>query len=192
MPQDATQKRRHAIHEAGHTLVNVKNSAGAHIPEYCRVQTLSDSHGVVMPSASHILKMNEDPGVGDMLHSIRVSLAGRAAEQVVLGAMEISVKGSRSDLMNATRLAYSMFSRWGVSPTLCVGEKVGSNLAVTKADQEPGSSARIDAIVRNFLEVSVQSRFKPNRRKSPSIGRPHESVNQSVHPGQGRYRSDLL
>ena len=152
VPQDVTQIKRHAIHEAGHTLISVKNSAGLHVPEYCSVQTLSDSHGVVLPSASHILKMNDDPDVGDMLHSIRVSLAGRAAEQVVLGAMGISVRGSRGDLMHATHLAYSMFSKWGISPSLSVGEKVGSNLPVSKNKQEQGLSARTDSMVRQFLE----------------------------------------
>ena len=167
VPQDAMQIRRHAIHEAGHTLINVKNSAGAHIPEYCSVQTMGDSHGVVMPSASYIIKMNDDPGLADMLHSIRVSLAGRAAEHAVLGPIEISVKGSRSDLVHATRLAYSMFSRWGISPFLEIDNKVGSNLAVTNADQEIGSCKKTDEIVQKFLDNQYQvvlSQIKDNRQ----------------------------
>jgi hypothetical protein len=151
-PQNAMQIKRHAVHEAGHALVSIKNSGGVYIPEYCSVQTLSDSNGVVMPSATQITKMNDDPGIGEMLHSIRVNLAGRAAEQVVFGVMDISVKGSRSDLINATSLAYSMFSKWGISPSFFEYQKVGSNLAVAKTDQELGSSARTDAIVRKFLE----------------------------------------
>ena len=167
VPQDAMQIRRHAIHEAGHTLINVKNSDGEHIPEYCSVQTLGDSHGVVMPSVTYIVKMNDDPGLAEMLHSIRVSLAGRAAEHAVLGPIKISVKGSRSDLVHATRLAYSMFSRWGISPFLEIDDKVGSNLAVTNADQEIGSCKKTDEIVQKFLDNQYQvvlSQIKDNRQ----------------------------
>ena len=129
------------------------------------MQTIDDSHGLVLPSAHHITKML-DPTVSDVVHNIRVSLAGRAAEQLVLGAMNISARGASSDLKSATSLAYSMFAIWGISPFMEDEGKIGVNLSVVIDDPVAPKPGEFDRMVREFLEKQyslVTNQIKSNR-----------------------------
>ena len=165
VPKNASERRRAAVHEAGHALVAYINSAGERTPELCSVQTIDDSHGLVLPSAHHITKML-DPTVSDVVHNIRVSLAGRAAEQLVLGAMNISARGASSDLKSATSLAYSMFAIWGISPFMEDEGKIGVNLSVVIDDPVAPKPGEFDRMVREFLEKQysiVTTQIKSNR-----------------------------
>lgn len=148
--QTAAQKRRHVIHEAGHALMAITNSNGQRIPEFVSVQTLDDSHGVVLPSAAHVLAM-EDPSLFDVLHGVRVSLAGKAAEVLVLGPLGASTNGCAGDLKNATALAYKLFGKWGCSPAMD-SASAGSNLAVVIEHPVAAIPPNLDETMRSFLE----------------------------------------
>lgn len=148
--QTAAQKRRHAIHESGHALIAIVNSDGLRVPEFCSVQTLDDSHGVVLPSAAQVLAMG-DPTLFDVLHGVRVSLAGKAAEILVLGPLGASTNGCAGDLKNATALAYKLFGKWGCSPAMG-SASAGSNLAVVIEHPVVAIPPNLDETVRSFLE----------------------------------------
>ena len=150
LAQSLSQRNRHAVHEAGHALMAIVNSDGLRVPEFCSVQTLDDSHGVVVPSAAHVLAM-DDPTVFDVVHGVRVSLAGRAAEVLVWGAQGASTSGCAGDLKNATALAYKLFGKWGCSPAMD-SAFAGCNLAVVIENPVAAKPPNLDETVRSFLE----------------------------------------
>ena len=149
LAQSLSQRKRHAVHEAGHALMAIVNSERNRIPEFVSVMTLDDSHGVVLPSVAHLQAM-DDPTLFDVLHGVRVSLAGKAAEVLVLGPLGASTSGCSGDLKNATSLAYKMFGKWGIPTTLDLAD-AGCNLAVLMDDPTAAESAHLDETVRVFL-----------------------------------------
>ena len=162
--QTAAQKRRHATHEAGHALMAIVNSDGQRVPEFCSVQTIDGSHGVVLPSAAQVLAM-DDPTLADAVHGVRVSLAGKAAEVLVLGPLDSSTHGCSGDLKNATALAYKLFGQWGCSPAMD-SASAGCNLAVVIEHPVAATPPNLDETVRSFLEDQfnvVLGQLKSNR-----------------------------
>ena len=142
----------------------ITNSDGQRIPEFVSVQTLDDSHGVVLPSVAHVLAM-DDPTVFDVVHGVRVSLAGRAAEVLVLGPLGASTSGCSGDLKNATALAYKLFGQWGCSPVMDFAS-AGSNLAVVIEHPVAATPQNLEKNVRSFLEEQfnvVLSQLTSNR-----------------------------
>lgn len=70
----------------------------------------------------------------------------------MLGADEVSAKGSMSDLERATQLASSMFALWGLSPDTSDLGKANKNLAVVIGDASVSESQHVESLVRDFLE----------------------------------------
>jgi len=85
----------------------------------------------------------------DKLLRLRVQLAGRCAEHVVLGAEQVSAVGAGSDLRGASELAMKMVGALGLPPTVSDESDLASNLLVVigyAADCEVdqcGSKARL-------------------------------------------------
>lgn len=112
-----------AVHELGHALQNTIEFGV--VPDQINVNAVSNSAGFVITSDSLDTKEN-------LLKGIRVSLAGRAAEQLVFGNNKVS-SGAASDISKATRVAGGIVRRWGmqgnigrISPTdYCSEETMG-------------------------------------------------------------------
>jgi Peptidase family M41 len=139
-----------AVHEAGHALVAYLASNRQHVPAYCCIGSRRESAGLVMPSYDMIQRsVRGEDTYADMLLRLRVQLAGRCAEHVVLGAEQVSAVGAGSDLRGATRLAMRMVCALGLPPTVRDESDLASNLLVVighAADCEVdqyGSKARL-------------------------------------------------
>ena len=74
-----------------------------------------DMHGVVVPAYESHERKSDDLSYKDIVYKIKVALAGRAAEHLLLGIDEIGASGASSDMEKATQLASSMFGLWGLS-----------------------------------------------------------------------------
>lgn len=99
---------RTACHEAGHALLCW---LGGECPSYLTVVSRGD-HGGYMQHGDH-----EEKGVytrEDLLHRIRTSLGGRAAELVYYGEEGGLTTGPSADLQSATRVAESMICHYGM------------------------------------------------------------------------------
>jgi cell division protease FtsH len=108
---DEQEKRRVAIHEAGHTLV-AHVSPGAAPPHRVSIIPRGMALGVthaVPPQERHLMTESE------IAARLRVFMGGYAAERLVLG--EVST-GAENDLKEATRLASSMVAHYGMSRRL--------------------------------------------------------------------------
>lgn len=149
---DKMKLTRHAIHEAGHAVVSHLGSQDKSAPSYCSVIRRDDSHGITVTAYDGYEQSSDDLTYADLVHKIQMFLGGRAAELLLLGADEVSAKGSMSDLERATQLASSMFALWGLSPDTSDLAKANKNLAVVIGDASISESQHVESLVRDFLE----------------------------------------
>ena len=144
--------RRVAIHEAGHTVIAVVDSEGSNIPDYVSALPTHAHKGVVAESFSYNLRNDDIKSYRNMRHKVRICLAGRAAEQLVLGSQEVSCYGAKDDLDNATRICNDMFGICGISPNMEDADFTGNNLIVLTSEPSLSDNIRIDRHVRTYLE----------------------------------------
>ena len=154
--QDEELQRLVAIHEAGHATLAIIDSDGRNIPDYLSAFPGDDYMGVVVYSYAYNYEKHDRLSYIDFRHRIRVGLAGRAAEQLVLGSAHVNVRGARSDLEKATSLCDEMFAVCGISPDMENPESAGSNLAVVVKNATPTEAARIDGMSQSYLERQYQ------------------------------------
>lgn len=105
--------RRVALHEAGHAVAAM---AFGRIPNCLSLVSTDGRHG----SVNDAVDLENFEGLaGDIEKLAMVKLAGRAAEDVVLGSISAGAGGSAmSDLAQATRIVSSLESVYGLGATL--------------------------------------------------------------------------
>ena len=143
--------RKIAVHEAGHAVVAMIDSAGKNIPEYVSILESENYNGVVADSMSYHLSKHKSRTYADIRHQIRVSLAGRVAEHLVYGSENISIASATDDLRKATELCFYMFSSRGVSNDMESLEGACSNLTIEREEDKPFNLKRTEAIARTYL-----------------------------------------
>lgn len=142
--------RHTAVHEAGHAAMAVIDSNGKNTPEYSTIVARKDNKGMVVESIAYSFAKGDLFTYADFRHKIRISLAGRAAEEVAFGFDGLS-DGSRSDLENCTKLAARAFAFWGFAPDMNDAETSASNLAVILGDASPSEMLHSETLMRKFL-----------------------------------------
>jgi cell division protease FtsH len=149
--QDPAERRIVAYHESGHALV------AWYTPEADPVHKLTIiPHGRAL-GVTEQLPANDRYNYSRsyLLARLAVMLGGRTAEEIVLGDI---TTGAENDLVEATRMARRMVSRWGMGKMGPVAFKsdeeqpfLGYSLAQGK-DYSEATAAEIDAEVRKLLE----------------------------------------
>ncbi|HMJ96457.1 MAG TPA: AAA family ATPase, partial [Thermoleophilaceae bacterium] len=165
-PED---RRRTAYHEGGHAVVGMLTPSADPVRKVSIIPrglalgvTLSTPEDDRFNYSEHELRAK-----------IRVSLGGRAAEELVFGE---STTGAESDIQQVTRIARGMVQRWGMS------EKVGFLTVVPQDGQsmllpgsEPVSEATqelVDAEVRRIVDeeqAATESLLAQNREHLDSL-----------------------
>lgn len=144
--------KRIAIHEAGHALISVLDSSGKNIPEYVGVIESHQYSGVVADSIAYHYSINGKRSYMDFRHQVRILLAGRAAEHLVLGIENISVISAKDDLKRATEMSYDMFAHRGIPSEIDSFEGALSNLSVFIDKNSQAALSRIEEMTRQFLK----------------------------------------
>lgn len=153
---DEAERRQTAIHEAGHAAVAILDSGGLNIPDYCSIVPGADFKGVVAESVAYHQSRGERFTYWDLRHQIRISLAGRVAEEVVFGPEQVS-SGAAQDLENCYRHASSAFFRYGFAPDMAAPGASASNLAIVVGKPTPSEYAHNETLVRAFLATEYQA-----------------------------------
>ena len=185
---DVTQMRRNAIHEAGHALLCHLTSRHQTAPEFCSILPRNDISGIVVSAFDGHERNSPDLSWKDMTHKLRVKLAGRAAEHLLLGAEEVSAQGSSSDLENATQMASLMFGLWGLPDDCSSDARAGSNLAVIVDEVSAAEAARMEVMVRHFLQKTFEEVLSILRQHRAYL----ESLVQALTERQFLLQEDLL
>lgn len=144
--------RRVAIHEAGHAVMCIVDSAGLNIPDYLSIIPNHQFRGIATDSYSYMESLHGRFTYEDSCHKVRTILAGRVAESIVLGPTNAGTFGARSDLLSAAAIAKEIVGLCGFPPDLNLHDHQDSNLLVI--DESPTSSQiqHIENAVRLFLK----------------------------------------
>jgi len=145
------EKRRVAVHEAGHAVVA---AAMGHAGEIEKVSVIARGRGIghmAMVAANRLL-----PTRTEMEAQVAVAMAGVAAEELLFGEPST---GSESDLERATNTARDMAGRFGMSPRLgrvriLHDERevfLGRDYLLTRDVSQP-TLEHLDAEVRRILD----------------------------------------
>ena len=153
--EDEKLRQRVAWHEAGHAAIALLDSAGQDVPEFTSIIPHGSSSGVVVNSVDYHYASVGKRTYADLCHSIRVSLAGRAAEETIFGGGGIS-NGCRGDLANSFRQASDAFASWGFMPGMDGDVPSENNLAVILGTPTPSEYAHIETMVREFLATQYR------------------------------------
>jgi cell division protease FtsH len=153
---DSNERRTVAYHEAGHAVVAWLTPAADPVRKVTIIPR-REALGVTqqMPDEDHYNYTRQS-----LLARLQVLLGGRAAEELALG--EITT-GAESDLVQATRLARRMVTRWGMGSLGLAAFQadeeqpfLGYELAQGR-DYSEDTAARIDQDVQRLLEESHQA-----------------------------------
>jgi Peptidase family M41 len=154
------ERWRSAVHEAGHAVMAHLGSRHMTPPSMSSILTIKDSLGIVLPNFSARESQSNDPTWRDAIHGIQVSLAGRAAEHILLGCEEISAEGSSSDLQRAKIMITEAVGRWGL-PSKCdsITDAV-ENIFVVSQEPSPIELERIEKKAEALLKMQFHQTLK--------------------------------
>jgi hypothetical protein len=150
-PPADVARRRTAYHEAGHACIAVIASGGANVPDYASIVPAKDFEGIVRESLAYH-DAQDDFTFDNLLLRVRILLAGRAAEELGFGSLQVS-SGANSDLAAATRFSYRHFAHSGFHSGMERGENSAAFLAVLPRGDtaDPLQAGRVHREVRTFL-----------------------------------------
>lgn len=146
------EKKITAYHEAGHAILfHILSDVGP-VHTISIIPTGNGAAGYTMPLPENDEMFNTK---GKMLQNIMVSLGGRIAEELTFDDI---TTGASQDIKQATSLAKSMVTKYGMSDKLglvCYGDDddevfIGRDLAHTKAYAEK-TAAAIDEEVQSIV-----------------------------------------
>lgn len=171
LEESKAQRVATAHHEAGHAAMTMITSVGADIPDYASIVPVKTAHGsiqgvVVKEIGGSLYARGPTGSYAGFRNLIRVSLAGRAAEEL-FGSTDRIGAGASSDLQNATILATEAFAQYGYAPGMDTNPDLsGSNLAVCGMGpiglQEDVTlqRVRLAEMVRSFLEKEYRETLR--------------------------------
>jgi ATP-dependent metalloprotease len=138
-----------AYHEAGHALVALK-TAGSDPIHKATIMPRGRSLGMVMqlPDGDQTSMSRKQ-----MLARLDVCMGGRVAEELIFGEENVT-SGASNDLMQATRLAKAMVTKYGFS------DKVGVMYVDDKAKVGGGTTKDIDDEIRALVQASYARAYQ--------------------------------
>jgi cell division protease FtsH len=161
-------RRRTAYHEAGHALAGMLTPGADPVRKISiipRGRALGVTHAA--PDAD---RFNYDER--SLLARIRVAIAGRAAEEIVLGDL---TTGAESDIQLLTELAHAMVARWGMSrelgPVALPAAEPASAVAPSAATISESTHRAIDREVRRIVEGAHADALDLLRRERARLDR---------------------
>lgn len=156
-PVQEAVRRQTAYHEAGHAVVSVLETGGKDVPDYTSiVPGASGFGGITVESYGfYYAKGDDQTTYQDFRQKVRIGLGGRAAEELSVGAENIS-NGASGDLESATKSAWSAFAHWGFTPSMEDPGRSESNLAVVFGKATDSEFAHFEKLIRDFLATEYR------------------------------------
>ena len=174
------EKKIVAYHETGHALVAALQTHSAPVTKITIIPRTSGALGYTLQvdDGDHFL-MSKD----ELLNKIATYTGGRAAEELVFHSI---TTGASNDIEQATKLARSMISRFGMSDEFgfvafetVSNQYLGGDAALACS---PGTQARIDRKVTEMVDTQYQKAMdllKTNEEKLHQLAQylyEHETI----------------
>ncbi|MDR1609252.1 MAG: ATP-dependent zinc metalloprotease FtsH [Holosporales bacterium] len=163
------EKRNTAYHEAGHALIALL------VPQCDPIHKVT-----IIPrggSLGMVVRLPEKDKFSisrtELLSNIRVALGGRAAEELIFGADNITT-GASQDIKQATKTAKNMIIKWGMNSTLGLRSFYDSDGYYLEASDQISqkTSESIDMEIKALIDDAhneVKSMLEKNRDKLEAI-----------------------
>lgn len=142
-----------ASHEAGHAVLTIIESNGKNIPDYVSILPGKDMLGVMAEDYEQSYASLGYMSFAMIRSKIRIMLAGRAGEEVLLGETGVGISTANEDLREATWQAFALMARGGFhahyGKNYSPQERLG--LLVTIRNKVPENSDYFQEQARLFL-----------------------------------------
>lgn len=145
-----------AAHEAGHAVATIIESDWKNIPDWVSILPGKDMIGIMVEDYVKTYDSSSFSTFLQVRSRIRIALAGRVAEELLLGELNVGASCANEDLRDATYKAMHLISKNGFSA--CYGEEeyVGDGLLVGYKDCVPANSEYFQAEARDFIKKQYQ------------------------------------
>lgn len=181
-------RRRVSVHEAGHAVMCMVDSAGLNIPDYLSIVPTIEFNGIAIDSYSFVGALNGKYTYEDSRHKIRTVLAGRVAESIIFGPTRIGTFGSRGDLINASNWTKELIGKCGFQPTVDDLQSEPCNLLVVNDEPTSSESEHIEIAARQYLQIQYEQTMEILRdHKNLLVSVSEELLSRSV-----LFQDDLL
>ena len=151
--QDYPVPEQIAAHEAGHAVVAMVESGFESIPDWVSIIPSKNMAGVMVQDYRHIYSAGLLRSFSQVRTAIRIDLAGRVAEELLLGELNVGADCANSDLKEASWKALNLMARNGFSSTYGVESNKGSNLLVMVPRGVEIDSKRFHEEARRFIQT---------------------------------------
>ena len=151
--QDYPVPEQIAAHEAGHAVVAMAESGFESIPDWVSIIPSKDMAGVMVQDYRHMYSGGLLRSFSQVRTAIRIDLAGRVAEELLLGELNVGADCANSDLKEASWKALNLMARNGFSSTYGVESNKGSNLLVMVPRGVEMDSKHFHEEARRFIQL---------------------------------------
>ena len=107
-----SEKKQIAYHEAGHALVGLHTENSPEIVQKITIIPRGNAAGYTLQTPQEQEKQIQSKQ--DILNNVRMTLGGRAAEEIIFGSDKIS-SGAANDLYKVTELVKAMVTQLGMT-----------------------------------------------------------------------------
>ena len=152
----STNLNQIAAHESGHAVVTMVESGWENIPDWVSILPGKDMAGIMVEDYEKTFDSSGYSSYLQVRSSIRIALAGRVAEEILLGELNVGASCANEDLREATYKAMLLISKNGFSADYGEGEYAGVGLLVGCKDYVPASSEYFQVQAREFLKKQYQ------------------------------------
>ena len=177
-----------AVHEAGHSLVAMVDSDWKNIPDYVSIKSGRGFEGIMIDSYTFLNQQQNISGYLNTRHSVRVSLAGRVAEEIILGFEGVDLEAASSDLEVISGSVRRYIARCGMSPEMEVLGRAGDNLSVVVGAESGSESAHVETLARQFVKRQYENTLEIVRSNRKLL----EQIIEKLQADGTIYQEDLL
>jgi len=155
--QDYPDPEQIAAHEAGHAVVAMAESGFENIPDWVSIIPSKDMAGVMVQDYRHIYRGGLFRSFSQVRIAIRIDLAGRVAEELILGELNVGADCANSDLKEATWKVFNLMTKNGFSSNYGINEYDGDSLLVVANGcfESHSEDYRIEA--KKFIQMQYRA-----------------------------------
>ncbi len=158
------EKKQIAYHEAGHALVGL-HSKNTEVVQKITIIPRGDAAGYTMQTPAEQEKTIQTKE--DLLNQVRMTLGGRAAEEVIYGPNQITT-GAANDLYKVSRIIKAMVLSLGMS-------KIGlTQFVPSEGNVSPLQSKMFSETTARELDLEIEKLIQSEYKKAKDIIKNHK------------------
>jgi hypothetical protein len=155
--QDYSDLNQIAVHEAGHAVIAMIESEFESIPDLVSIIPSKDMAGVMVQNYKQNYSGSLFRSFSQVRTSIRVDLAGRVAEEIILGELNVGADCANSDLKEASWKAFNLMAKNGFSFDYGTNPYDGDGLLVVLKGCFEADSEDYRNMAKKFIQMQYRA-----------------------------------